>query len=286
MRNRSALCSLLISAALVWSMPVHAQAIPNAGFEQWTAGEPDGWATSNAPPTFANVTQSADERSGSSAVLGTALDAGLGFPFPPMLFTDPQFPASSRPEALRGWYKAGLAPADRIQVVVAFEKDGSGVGGGTTVIASSASVYSEFVVNITYISPETPDSGFISFGMFSFQEIPALGSFYQFDDLSWGAPTSVEEAGTGTPASFVLHQNYPNPFNPSTTIVFELPERAQTALKVFDALGREVAELVDEELAPGRYRVSLDAGRLASGTYYYRLQAGMFAETRTLTVLK
>lgn len=88
------------------------------------------------------------------------------------------------------------------------------------------------------------------------------------------------------PFGYSLLQNYPNPFNPATTIRFQLPRDSQVTLKVYDVLGREVATLVNGVESAGRYRLVLDASRLPSGVYFYRLQAGKFTETRKLMVLR
>ncbi len=88
------------------------------------------------------------------------------------------------------------------------------------------------------------------------------------------------------PRGFSLSQNYPNPFNPETVIQFEVAERSDVSLKVFNVLGEEVAELVSETKSPGIYNVSLDAGRISSGVYFYRLQAGGFVETRKMVLLR
>jgi sugar lactone lactonase YvrE len=96
--------------------------------------------------------------------------------------------------------------------------------------------------------------------------------------------TAVQEE---TPLAFALEQNYPNPFNPSTAIAFEVGGRgsSQVALAVYDLLGREVALLVNEPKAPGKYRVSFDGRGLASGAYFYRLTGGSYTETRKLLLL-
>jgi hypothetical protein len=90
------------------------------------------------------------------------------------------------------------------------------------------------------------------------------------------------------PTGYSLLQNYPNPFNPTTTIAFTLPAgtRQAVSLRVFDILGRQVATLVNEERSGGSYAVPFDAGRLASGTYYYEMQSGPFRQARTFIVLK
>lgn len=75
------------------------------------------------------------------------------------------------------------------------------------------------------------------------------------------------------PQQFALHQNYPNPFNPETTIQLDLPQDARVELLVFDLLGRQVATLVDNIKDAGRHSIAFHASGLASGVYFYRLQA-------------
>jgi len=100
------------------------------------------------------------------------------------------------------------------------------------------------------------------------------------------APTSVEPFKTGGAERFKLFQNSPNPFNPATTISFSVPGKSLVSLKVFDALGREVSILLAEELPSGTYTRHWNAAGLASGMYFYRLQAGSFTETRKLILLR
>lgn len=99
---------------------------------------------------------------------------------------------------------------------------------------------------------------------------------------------SVQEK-TNIPAVFELSQNFPNPFNPTTAIRFTLPEvvtRHAVSLRVYNALGQEVALLVHEELKPGSYTVRWDASHLPTGVYYYRLTAGSFTETKKALLLQ
>jgi hypothetical protein len=97
---------------------------------------------------------------------------------------------------------------------------------------------------------------------------------------------SVEKAEGVIPTEFALYQNYPNPFNPTTEIVFSLSVTVKATLRIYDMLGREIVTLVDEQKTPGRYTVRWDAGRFASGVYFYRLVAGDFVQTRRLTFIK
>ena len=98
--------------------------------------------------------------------------------------------------------------------------------------------------------------------------------------------TGVNDASNALPARFSLSQNYPNPFNPTTTIQFSISELSIVNLKVFDVLGREVATLVNGRMEAGVHQVSFDASRLASGIYFYQLQAGSFSQTKKLMLLK
>jgi hypothetical protein len=95
-----------------------------------------------------------------------------------------------------------------------------------------------------------------------------------------------ETPDRGLPKAFALRQNYPNPFNPGTTIDYDLPERSQVTLKVFDLLGREVATLVHQVEEPGYKSVNFIPTGLPAGVYYYRLQTASLIQTKTLLLLK
>ncbi len=96
----------------------------------------------------------------------------------------------------------------------------------------------------------------------------------------------AEVVVTGSPNEFALSQNYPNPFNPTTKIEFALADARFVELKVFDLLGREVATLMREQKAAGAYSVEWNASIFPSGTYLCRLQAGSFAETKKIVLMK
>ena len=101
-----------------------------------------------------------------------------------------------------------------------------------------------------------------------------------------GNATAVSDERNLVPSNFTLYQNYPNPFNPATTISYSIPTEGKVIIKVFNLLGREVAELVNEEKGAGSYQVSFNASSLSSGVYFYRIRAGDFVQTKKMILLK
>ena len=97
--------------------------------------------------------------------------------------------------------------------------------------------------------------------------------------------TAVSELG-GLPRVFALLPNYPNPFNPSTMIQYDLPKASNVTIRVYDAIGREVATLVDGRVAAGSYRVTFNMDRYASGVYFVRMVAGSYVHVDKLMLLK
>lgn len=115
------------------------------------------------------------------------------------------------------------------------------------------------------------------------KQVDLDGSFRFSDPVRVEAVTSV--SGT-VPVEAFLAQNYPNPFNPSTTISFGVPARGYVTMRVFNALGQEVALLQNGEMDAGLHRVTFDAHALPSGTYWYTLQAGAFRATKQLVLVR
>ncbi len=96
--------------------------------------------------------------------------------------------------------------------------------------------------------------------------------------------TSVKDFAV--PHEYELSQNYPNPFNPSTVINYQLPEAGNVTLKVYDVLGNEVANLVNEFQQAGVHNVKFSNANLSSGVYFYKLQAGIFSSVKKMMLAK
>jgi hypothetical protein len=96
--------------------------------------------------------------------------------------------------------------------------------------------------------------------------------------------TGVEEYEQ--PGTFALFQNYPNPFNPSTTIRYALPHTSFVTLTVYNTLGQQIAQLVNQQLHGGSHDAVFRVDGLAGGVYLYRIQAGSFSKVQKMVLMK
>ncbi|MGE5436906.1 MAG: T9SS type A sorting domain-containing protein, partial [Syntrophothermus sp.] len=97
--------------------------------------------------------------------------------------------------------------------------------------------------------------------------------------------TDVEEVEAQA-NNFNLLQNYPNPFNPDTNIQYYVPENSKVTIKIYDILGNEIKELVNDEKQQGSYTINFNASELSNGVYIYRMTAGNFTTSRKMILLK
>jgi hypothetical protein len=86
--------------------------------------------------------------------------------------------------------------------------------------------------------------------------------------------------------SYLLEQNYPNPFNPATTIGYGIKEKSNVKITILNAIGEDVAVILNEEREPGFHQVEFNAANLPSGVYFYQLQAGEFVSTKKMILLR
>jgi hypothetical protein len=103
----------------------------------------------------------------------------------------------------------------------------------------------------------------------------------QIDEL-----VGIKLVSSEIPNEFSLSQNYPNPFNPVTYFEFRIADFGLAKLTIYDALGREIQRLVNEELSPGTYEVRWDGSDYPSGVYFYKLTAGDFSLTKKMILTK
>jgi len=289
--------SLYFSLIVIFlsSISVYTQ-VPNAGFENWTGGEPDTWATNNAAGLFTTVTQSNSAHTGTSALKGEVVNVSGFGNFTPLVVSDDGlttsggFPVTQRFNSLKGFYKLNTTANDKVLIILAMYTGETGVGAGVIQLNSAAS-YTQFAFPIVYDQgfSGTPDRCGISIQITDATgsgTAVTLGSEMYIDDLLLSMDVVSDVEDEIQPLTFQLKQNYPNPFNPSTKINYQISQNDFVSLKVYNILGNEVTTLVNENKPAGSYEVNFDASLLSSGTYFYKLQAGSFVETKKMILLK
>jgi hypothetical protein len=115
-------------------------------------------------------------------------------------------------------------------------------------------------------------------------------------ELYWGwmyldymsVPSSITSVAESSkpPAGFYLQQNFPNPFNPATVIRYSLAKSEHVKLVIYDVLGRPVQVLIDRRQNAGSHEILFDGRNLASGAYFYRLEAGSFVDEKRMLLIK
>jgi type IX secretion system substrate protein/cortical protein marker for cell polarity len=173
---------------------------------------------------------------------------------------------------------------------------------GSIVYAKQGNVYKGFGVSNTLEEYNIPQLAAGTYEMYAYRlgytnamRVVPLGNV-SIDTIDFYLDTvsliGIHQISSEVPREFILHQNYPNPFNPVTIIKFEVPsnlkrETSNVKMVVYDILGKEILTLVNEELKPGVYEVSWNAGSLASGLYFYKLVADEASiQTKKMVLIK
>jgi len=184
----------------------------------------------------------------------------------------------------------GVCFTDSVLVYSYYVKDNS-IKANSPVVASRAFRTSNFTAKIKLDSIFFKEGDSLLFkiktkdkGIIPEYELFPSGGYYKlvFDTLIAG----VNDKRTNSVYSYKLEQNYPNPFNPSTTISYQMPKSSKVSLKIYNMLGQEVATLVNAYMEAGAHSVTFNAGKLASGVYLYKLDAGSFSLSRKMILAK
>jgi hypothetical protein len=131
----------------------------------------------------------------------------------------------------------------------------------------------------------TADSGYVCTALMMDWAPEANPTYIQVVKVGPDLPNDVASISQSA-SDYQLLGNYPNPFNPQTNISFDLPQTDRVTLNVFDVTGRCVARLADGIVPAGHHTIAFDGSSLASGMYFYRLDAGEFRDTRKMILLK
>ena len=193
--HRLQMAIVSVAVAILTAPSAFAQTpIPNAGFENWSGGEPVGWFTSNLVVP-GSVTQSSDAHSGSSAIRAKVAELFPGFAYPGFFQVGDSvsdgMAITDRPASLRGFLKFGPVAQEVYYILVSVMSGGTTIGVGDYEDSIPVSSYQEFTVPISYISDETPDSAHIYIGLGSNTEQLSADAWLLVDDLEFSADSAV-----------------------------------------------------------------------------------------------
>lgn len=262
--------------------------IPNAGFENWTSGQPDGWYG-------LNTKQTSDAHSGSSAVMG---QVGFNFPgAPAAVYTTGNnvvlgFPYTSRAGSFTGYYKFSpiAGSNDTVSFVATFTKYNVNTGNtdiigyGEVRTSIPAWTYTQFTVPIGWPSSDVPDSAWCSIStQASANGIGTTGTTFEVDDVSFGGSSAV--ATTNAP-SFSLSESFPNPVFAGSKITYSLANDGPATLTLYDVTGRQIAVLASGYQSAGNHMAIFDGSALPAGMYFYRLATTEQSTGRSLQLIK
>jgi hypothetical protein len=171
-------------------------------------------------------------------------------------------------------------------------------GNGISAFAvdTSGTIYLALTTSANRYIYSSPDKGQTWTHIIGFDDVP-LNSMRSFEGITYVLTDglgiyAIEKGANGindpvnVAASFQLYQNYPNPFNPSTTIKYSINEKGYVKLAVYDLLGREISDLVNEVKTPGEYSIRFNGGSFSSGVYFYKLTVNNNSLVKKLLLLK
>ena len=247
--------------------------IPNNGFENWTAGNPDGWATSNVfPAGLVTITQTTDSHSGNYAVKGEVVNF-MGTPMAPIVQSGPEgtgFAISQKYQAFEVYYKFTSVGGDKFSVNVGFEKAGSPIAQGAVALPQNVGAYTYLSVPMNYFVDDVPDWAIIQIsitGPVTGNDVH-VGSTMYIDDLAF----SLETGLANRQPQVNLAKCYPNPATDILHISFNEELTGEILIKVTDNLGNEIKR-IDSNLRYGDNDLQLSVAGLPSGLYYLMVQS-------------
>lgn len=252
-----------------FSMTTYGQ-ILNPGFENWTSGNPDDWATSNAfPASLVNITQTSDSHSGSSALLGQVINF-MGSPFGPVIQSGTMatgFPITEKYYSFELYYKFTSVGGDKFSVNVGLFKGTNLVAQGAAALPATVSSYTHLIVPLTYITTDIPDLAVIQLmitGPVTGNDVH-IGSVMYMDDLAFSLTNGIaDKLSPGLTAKC-----YPNPARDIVTIPLNDAVSGDVTLSVYDSRGKEIKQTVCQPQQPGNNSIQLSVVDLLPGLYFF-----------------
>ena len=153
-------------------------------------------------------------------------------------------------------------------------------------VGGAGTLYSTTNAGLNWISITTPTTQDLnSIHSFDGANASAVGNL-GIIITNYSPSTGIDDKNYSAPNQIILEQNYPNPFNPATKIKFSIPESSIIVIKIYNAVGSELATLLNEIKQPGTYEVSFNAVDLSSGAYFYSIETDNFREVKKMILIK
>lgn len=261
--------------------------VPNASFENWTAGNPNQWFTNNLGLGGNPITQTTPPYSGTLAVKGEAIAFGT-FGFGPLLMsTDTNgvgFPVTQPYSTFSFYYKLNVTGNSAFTAVLGM----TDALGGTTAAAGqnyTANVSSYTLASLPIFNVAlNPTSCIITFLINDSTGIPpAVGNYFVVDDVLLSGSVGIDEPLQ--PLVFSIEKIQPNPANASSQVYYSMPEGGDVNFKLIDISGRMVKEILMTDETAGRHKMDFDVLEIPAGFYMLQMVSASKVHTKTLQVV-
>lgn len=259
--------------------------VPNAGFENWTAGNPDDWTTNNFGPGASPVMQTTPPNSGTFAAKGEVIFVGPVSFFPLLYSTDASaagFPVTQQYANMTFYYKTNLTGTTTFNAFVGMnDASASPIGAGAMIFAGITSTFTQATIPIFYTG-SNPAECVIAFIIDDTAGVPAVGNYFIVDDVALTGTVGVEEEYL---LSTAIEKVQPNPASGNTSVYFSLAETSDVFFDIYDMTGRKYVGMFLQNEAAGRHKLEWDVSGIPSGFYVLQMTAGGSRQAARLLVI-
>lgn len=265
-----ATCCILSSVTFIYAQ----NPVPNPGFENWTAGNPDSWLTNNITGFAITITQATPPYSGTYAAKGEVITSLAGNLAPILASTDASgngFPVSQAYGTLSFYYKFNQIGTNTFLNVAAafYDAGGNGVGAAGLGYGMPASTFTLVNLPIYYSNPNPAECAILITISDSTGAMPAVGNYFVIDDVSLSGTVGIEESQSPL---LSIQKVKPNPVNNTAFIYYSLPANSDVLFELIDVTGRKYHEMsVTGEMA-GEHKIEFNASVIPGGFYYLTMK--------------
>jgi len=245
--------------------------VPNPGFENWTAGNPDGWFTYNMGPGASPILQDFTPYAGTSAVRGEVILVGPVPFFPIFSSVDASangFPVSQQYASLTFYYKTNISSTSYFGAYATIEDaNGAGIGAGAMLFNGVTSTYTLANIPINYFGTN-PAEAVIAFVINDSLGVPPVGNYFVVDEVALSGTVGMEEKEK---LFTRIEKVQPNPAQTLSEIYYAVSKNEDVLFEMFDLTGRKHSQLQLRNEVAGRHKVEWDLSEFPSGSYMIRM---------------